>query len=447
MTRRSRRCRQGKAIVDFGGTDVANGVAVQPDGKIVVNGTTSAVGSGDFAVARLTTEGSLDPTFSGDGKLTAGYGAANEEGLAVAVQQNGRIVLFGQGDVNSDFVVSPLGTRTAAADTSFGSGDTVGVDFGGSEFDGDVALQPDGQIVLVGSTNASIDESDIAVARLQGDPVQTTTAPGRGRPTRRAARGRGRAHRCRGRAPPRIFKTSPSSRSRVALSFERRDSRPPRWGGASSTTTGSSPGPRHRGHRLRPGLDHIDPAQGDRHLPHPTDRDRQLGPKATTERFVPIHRLKIKPPRRRRGLRLREPGAGQPGEPRRLRQVVRLRAARRQQPWGGERLLRSHLRRSTGEVAATSQGRSPARWRSTASTCPCPRGVKTIYDSTGKVSVDGLSQLSVRVGPFLTKTIDLNFKVTPEQAGRVPPDQRRPGRRTRPSSSARCRSAAPSRST
>ena len=44
----------GKATVDFGGADVANGVAVQPDGKIVLAGTTSAVGAGDVAVARLT---------------------------------------------------------------------------------------------------------------------------------------------------------------------------------------------------------------------------------------------------------------------------------------------------------------------------------------------------------------------------------------------------------
>ena len=231
---------EGKATVDFGGTYVANGVVVQPDGRIIVNGTTSAVGSGDFAVARLTTEGSLDPTFSGDGKLTAGYGAANEEGLAVAVQQNGKIVLFGQGDVNSDFVVTRL-EADGSPDTSFGSGDTVGVDFGGSEFDGDVALQPNGQIVLAGSTNASIDESDIAVARLQGDPVQPTgggpgRAAGRGR-----APGRGRAHRRRGRAPPRSSKRARPRRSRVASTLKA-DSRQPRCAIASSTTTGFSPG-------------------------------------------------------------------------------------------------------------------------------------------------------------------------------------------------------------
>jgi uncharacterized delta-60 repeat protein len=175
----------GKAFVDFGGTDAANGVAVQPDGKIVLDGSTSAVGSGDAAVARLNADGSLDLSFSGDGKLTLGYGAANEQGLALAVQSNGRILAFAQGGPGSDFELTRL-AADGSFDTAFGTSDTATVDFGGAEFDGDVALQSDGQIVTVGSTNAT-DGGDMAFARLQGDPVTppptststsaTTTSP------------------------------------------------------------------------------------------------------------------------------------------------------------------------------------------------------------------------------------------------------------------------------
>ncbi len=166
-----------KASIDFGGSDAANGVALQPDGKIVMAGTTTA-GDGDLAVARLNADGSMDTSFSGDGKLTAGYGAANELGLALAIQQNGRIVILGTGDVNSDFLVLRL-APDGTPDASFGNGGTVAVDFGGAEFDGDVALQPDGQIVVAGSTNNATDASDVAVARLQGDPV-AAPAPGAG---------------------------------------------------------------------------------------------------------------------------------------------------------------------------------------------------------------------------------------------------------------------------
>ena len=161
----------GEATIDLGGPSGAYALALQPDGKIVLAGTTTAVGAGDFAVARLTSSGSLDPTFNGTGKQTLGYGAANEAALGVVVQPNGRIVVMGNGGVNHDFPVTRLNSN-GTIDTTFGTGGTVGVDFGATEQDGDLALQPDGKLVLAGSTNVH-DGDDFALARLQGDPVNT----------------------------------------------------------------------------------------------------------------------------------------------------------------------------------------------------------------------------------------------------------------------------------
>ena len=45
---------------------------IQADGKIVVAGTASDYD--DFALARYNADGSLDTTFSGDGKLTTDFG-------------------------------------------------------------------------------------------------------------------------------------------------------------------------------------------------------------------------------------------------------------------------------------------------------------------------------------------------------------------------------------
>jgi uncharacterized delta-60 repeat protein len=168
----------GKALVNFGGNDGGSAVAVQPDGKVVVNGVTSASGSGDFAVTRLTAGGAPDPTFNGDGKLTLGYGAAGELGLAVAVQQNGRIVLQGNGGAGANLVLTRL-TPGGGIDSSFGAGGTRQVDFGATEFDGDVTLQPDGNIVTVGSTNVNAGAFDMVVARLQGDPTVIPPPPPR----------------------------------------------------------------------------------------------------------------------------------------------------------------------------------------------------------------------------------------------------------------------------
>ena len=161
--------------MDFGGLDAANGVAVQPDGKVVLVGSTSAVGAGDVAVARLDAAGAPDPGFSDDGKLTLGYGAANEQGLALALQQNGRIVVNSQGGPASDFELARL-APDGSADTSFGTAGTFALDFGGAEFDGDVAVQPDGRIVTVGSTNVA-NGGDFAFARLEGDPGAVPVPP------------------------------------------------------------------------------------------------------------------------------------------------------------------------------------------------------------------------------------------------------------------------------
>src|SRR2546423_1360954 len=61
----------GKQTTDFGSFDEANGVALQTDGKIVVVGLT---GGGDFALARYNPNGSLDTSFSGDGRQTTDFG-------------------------------------------------------------------------------------------------------------------------------------------------------------------------------------------------------------------------------------------------------------------------------------------------------------------------------------------------------------------------------------
>ena len=47
--------------------DRSSPVAVQPDDRIVVAGTTAGAGGADFAVARYNRDGTPDTAFSGDG--------------------------------------------------------------------------------------------------------------------------------------------------------------------------------------------------------------------------------------------------------------------------------------------------------------------------------------------------------------------------------------------
>src|SRR5262249_10631524 len=88
----------GKIITTIGrGHAQAESVAVQTDGKILVGGSFFTSKISEFALARYKTDGSLDKTFGGSGKVTTAMGKGCEAN-AVAIQSDGKIVLAG--DVN-----------------------------------------------------------------------------------------------------------------------------------------------------------------------------------------------------------------------------------------------------------------------------------------------------------------------------------------------------------
>ncbi|MEQ1825283.1 MAG: SdrD B-like domain-containing protein [Pirellula sp.] len=95
----------GLQTVDLGSGDSANDVVVQPDGRIVLVGTTN--NRGDWAVVRLNADGTLDTNFSGDGKDILVLSVNAEEATSVAIQQDGKIVVAG------DVFVSGEGTNFA----------------------------------------------------------------------------------------------------------------------------------------------------------------------------------------------------------------------------------------------------------------------------------------------------------------------------------------------
>ncbi|MFD0273974.1 calcium-binding protein [Kitasatospora sp. NPDC127111] len=96
----------GKVTTDFGGSEVAYGVAVQSDGRIVVVGDSASGGASDFALARYNPDGSLDTGFSGDGKVTTDFGGGFDQALGVALQSDGRIVAAGYGGPGVDFALA-----------------------------------------------------------------------------------------------------------------------------------------------------------------------------------------------------------------------------------------------------------------------------------------------------------------------------------------------------
>ena len=85
----------GKVTTAIQNANEARSVAIQPDGKIVVAGSTVNDSSRrDFALARYNPDGSLDSTFDGDGTLTTTIGT-NDNAHSVAIQADGKIDVAG----------------------------------------------------------------------------------------------------------------------------------------------------------------------------------------------------------------------------------------------------------------------------------------------------------------------------------------------------------------
>jgi uncharacterized delta-60 repeat protein len=146
----------GAVSTSFSGSrDQAYAVALQSDGKIVLSGDTVA-GSNtvDFALARYNTDGTLDASFDGDGKLTTNFFWENAaRAYGVAIQPDGRIVAAGWAGVLGDFRFGLARyNANGQLDASFGQGGRVTLTFpGSSRADGlSLALQPDGKILVGG---------------------------------------------------------------------------------------------------------------------------------------------------------------------------------------------------------------------------------------------------------------------------------------------------------
>jgi uncharacterized delta-60 repeat protein len=170
----------GFVTTDFAhGTDIAYGVAIQPsDGKIVAAGKAAVIGGDAFSLARYNTDGTPDNSFGQGGRVLTDMGGQTNIAKGVVIQGDGKIVAAGssgQGGFTRFALAryNPNGTL----DNGFGSGGrTYASPEGGDGAEG-VALQADGKIVAAGHAGTS----DFGLARFLGDPPPTHfgVTPGR----------------------------------------------------------------------------------------------------------------------------------------------------------------------------------------------------------------------------------------------------------------------------
>lgn len=170
----------GKVFTDFAGfTDTINAIALQDDGKIVVAGTSVVQGSSyDFGVARYLPDGTLDNTFSGDGKVTTALSTDIDIARAIAIQPDGKIIVAGEsnrgfGGTGLDFALVRYNSD-GSVDNTWGNGFVVTSMKTGAGRDvvSGLALQTidnETRVVAVGG------DGDFAIARYRANGALDTT--------------------------------------------------------------------------------------------------------------------------------------------------------------------------------------------------------------------------------------------------------------------------------
>jgi uncharacterized delta-60 repeat protein len=220
----------GLASAGFAGGEGLQGVALQPDGKIIWVGSQGnpsfpAGGTFSFAVARFTANGTLDTSFGTGGQASAEFFAppmqgAQEFARAVLVQPDGKILVAGsarQGQIRFAPIQGALARFNAngTLDTSFGTGGKIlstsggitalGLDAAGNIFTlptraefsptgqagtgvtpaaitasshgGSSAFLPSGQFVQANTIGVAKHDTDIQVHRFNADGSTASASP------------------------------------------------------------------------------------------------------------------------------------------------------------------------------------------------------------------------------------------------------------------------------
>jgi len=158
----------GKQTTDFGGDDKGNSVIIQSNGKIVLAGCKAAPSDSSFALARYNTNGSLDTTFSADGKVLSNPNpGVNDWIFGLAIQSDGKLVvagMTGESDVR-DFILARYNSN-GTLDNAFSGNGWLTTDFGGDDYASKIAIQTDGRLLVIGRTNVGAGADwDFALAR------------------------------------------------------------------------------------------------------------------------------------------------------------------------------------------------------------------------------------------------------------------------------------------
>ncbi|MBK8822894.1 MAG: cadherin domain-containing protein [Anaerolineales bacterium] len=109
----------GIMTTDFGGEEQADDLVIQSDGKIIIEGKTSGLYSSDFLLVRYNRDGSLDTTFGANGKVITDFGSSDDTATGIALQPDNKVIIVGTSGENAIMARYEAGTSsvTQTSDT------------------------------------------------------------------------------------------------------------------------------------------------------------------------------------------------------------------------------------------------------------------------------------------------------------------------------------------
>ncbi len=172
----------GKVITSItNGSDKANGVVIQTDGKILVAGNSSSSVTGkDFVFVRYKSDGSLDNTFGNSGITTTDIQLGSDDvANSISIQPDGKIVLAGYTNNGSDKNAAIVRYKIdGTPDSTFGTNGIVITDFDNSQSDEIRVVKIhslSGKIIVGGSTQINTTHAKPVVARyLSNGTIDST---------------------------------------------------------------------------------------------------------------------------------------------------------------------------------------------------------------------------------------------------------------------------------
>jgi uncharacterized delta-60 repeat protein len=173
----------GKLTIPVGdGDDVANCIALDASGKILVAGRSVHDGQGTFSIVRLLTDGIIDTLFDADGKLSVAVGNYDDGATAMSVDSFGRILMVGISD--GHFSLLRLNSD-GSLDNAFDGDGKKELTEGYSAMEICMAIDADGKILMAGRSQACSGHEcgwqNFQIFRINTDGSYDSTFEGNGK--------------------------------------------------------------------------------------------------------------------------------------------------------------------------------------------------------------------------------------------------------------------------